>query len=92
MPYIERFCRCCDLGKVENEEHLHLVCPNTQKISEHVCLALPLTHTNIIVNLMKIINTVALANILANFMKITNTVALAKFVACYQYHSTIYPP
>ncbi len=29
VPYVERFCRGCDLGKVEDEEHLLLVCPNT---------------------------------------------------------------
>jgi hypothetical protein len=64
------------LGKVEDEEHLLLVCPNTQKIRERFGLALPLTHTNTLVE----------------FMQTTNTVALAKFVACYQYQRIIYPP
>jgi hypothetical protein len=54
------------LGKVEDEEHLFLVCPNTEKVKERFCLALPLTHTSIFVE----------------FMQITNIVALAKFVAC----------
>jgi len=31
MPYVERLCRGCDLGKVEDEEHLLLACLNTQK-------------------------------------------------------------
>jgi hypothetical protein len=69
VPYVKRLCRGCDLGKVEDEEHLLLVCPNTQKVKECFCSALPLTHINI----------------LAGLMQITNTVALAKFVACYQY-------
>ncbi len=29
VPYVERFCRGCDLGKVEDEKHLLLVYPNT---------------------------------------------------------------
>jgi len=29
VPYTERLCRGCDLGKVEDEEHLLLICPNT---------------------------------------------------------------
>jgi hypothetical protein len=29
VPYAERLCRGCDLGKVEDEGHLLLVCPNT---------------------------------------------------------------
>jgi hypothetical protein len=31
MPYAERLCQGCVLGKVEDEEHLLLICPNTQK-------------------------------------------------------------
>jgi hypothetical protein len=29
VPYAERLCQGYDLGKVEDEEHLLLVCPNT---------------------------------------------------------------
>jgi hypothetical protein len=29
VPYVERLCRGCNLGKVEDEEHLLLVCPST---------------------------------------------------------------
>jgi hypothetical protein len=29
VPYAERLCRGYDLGKVEDEEHLLLICPNT---------------------------------------------------------------
>ncbi len=29
VPYTKRLCRGCDLGKVEDEEHVFLVCPNT---------------------------------------------------------------
>jgi hypothetical protein len=29
VPYTKRFCQGCNLGKVEDEEHLLLVCPNT---------------------------------------------------------------
>ncbi len=29
MPYVEKLCQGYDLGKVEDEEHLLLVCPNT---------------------------------------------------------------
>ncbi len=76
MPYAERLCRGYDLGKVEDEEHLLLICPNTPKVREHFCLTLPLTHTSI----------------LAELMQTTNTVALAKFVACCQYQRTICPP
>jgi hypothetical protein len=65
MPYAERFCRGYDLGKVEDEKHLLLVCPNTQKVRECFCSTLPLTHMST----------------LAKLMQTTNTVALAKFVA-----------
>ncbi len=76
VPYTERLCRGCDLGKVEDEEHLLLICPNTQKVRERFCSTLPFTHTSILVE----------------FMQTTNTVALAKFVACCQYQRTICPP
>jgi len=29
MPYTERLCRGYDLGKVQDEKHLLLLCPNT---------------------------------------------------------------
>ncbi len=76
VPYAERLCRGCDLGKVKDEEHLLLICPNTQKVRERFCLTLPLTHIST----------------LAELMQTTNTVALAKFVACCQYQKTICPP
>jgi hypothetical protein len=52
VPYVERFCQGYNLGKVEDEEHLLLVCPNTQKVSEWFCSVLPLMHTNTFVELM----------------------------------------
>jgi hypothetical protein len=67
VPYAKRLCRGCDLGKVEDEKHLLLVCPSTQKVRERFCSTLPLTHINTFVELMQT----------------TNTVALAKFVTCY---------
>jgi hypothetical protein len=67
VPYAKRLCRGYDLGKVGDEEHFLLVCPNTQKVKEHFCLAPPFTHTSTF----------------AEFMQITNMVTLAKFVACY---------
>ncbi len=76
VPYAKRLCRGCDLGKVEDEEHLLLVYPNTQKVREHFCLALPFTHIST----------------LAELMQTTNIVALAKFVACCKYQRTISPP
>jgi hypothetical protein len=76
VPYVEKLCQGYDLEKVEDEEHLLLVCPNTQKVRERFCSALPLTHINT----------------LARLMQTTNTVALAKFVACCQYQRTIGPP
>ncbi len=76
VPYAERLCRGYDLGKVEDEEHLFLVYPSTQKAREHFCLTLPFTHISTFVGLMQT----------------TNTVALAKFVACYQYQRIICPP
>jgi len=51
VPYAERLCQGYDLGKVDDEKHLLLVCPNTQKVKERFCLALPLTHTSIFVEL-----------------------------------------
>jgi hypothetical protein len=42
VPYIERFCRGCDLGKVEDEKHLFLIFPSKQKVRECFCSALPL--------------------------------------------------
>ncbi len=74
MPYTERFCQGYNLGKLKDEEHLLLVCPNTQKVRERFCSALPLTHTCT----------------LAKLMQTMNTVTLAKFVACCQYQRTIY--
>jgi hypothetical protein len=76
VPYAERLCQGCDLGKVEDEKHLLLVCPSTQKVREHFCLTLPFTHISIF----------------AELMPTTNTVALVKFVACCQYQRTICPP
>jgi hypothetical protein len=66
VPYAERLCQGYDLGKVEDEEHLLFISPNTQKVRECFCSTLPLIHTSI----------------LAELMQITNTVALAKFMAC----------
>jgi len=66
VPYVEKFCQGCDLGKVEDEEHLFLACPNTQKIRERFCSTLPLPQMST----------------LAELMQIMNTVTLAKFVAC----------
>ncbi len=76
VPYTEKLCQGYNLGKVEHEEHLLMVYPNTQKIKECFCSALPLTHTSTLVELVQT----------------TNTVALAKFVACYLYRKTICPP
>jgi hypothetical protein len=66
VPYVERLCWGCDLGKVKDEEHLFLVCLSTQKVEERFCSALPLTHISTLIELMQI----------------TNKVTLAKFVAC----------
>ncbi len=76
VPYVERLCQGYDLGKVQDEEQLLLICLNTQKIKERFCSAVPLTHTSTLTELMQT----------------TNTVALAKFVACCQYQRTICPP
>ncbi len=76
MPYAERLCRGYDLGKVEDEKHLLLVCPSTQKVKKRFCLTLPLTHISTFVELMQT----------------TNTVALAKFVTFYLYQRIIYLP
>jgi hypothetical protein len=76
MPYAERLCRGYDLRKVEDEKHLLLVCPSTQKFRECFCSTLPFTHISTF----------------AKLMQTTNTVALAKFVACYQYQRIICPP
>jgi hypothetical protein len=76
VSYVERLCWGCDLGKVEDEKHLFVVCPNTQKVRERFCLALPFTHISTHVELMQT----------------TNMVALAKFVARCQYQRTVCPP
>jgi hypothetical protein len=68
VPYAKRLCQGYDLGKVEDEKHLLLVYPNTRKVREPFCSTLPLTHMNI----------------LADLMQIMNIIALAKFVACCQ--------
>jgi hypothetical protein len=60
VPYAERLCWGYDLGKVEDEEHLLLICPNTQKVRECFCSTLPLAHTSTLVELMQTMNTVAL--------------------------------
>jgi hypothetical protein len=59
VSYPEKLSVGCDLGKVEDEKHLFLVCPNTQKSREHFCLALPLTHISTLAELMQTTNTVA---------------------------------
>jgi hypothetical protein len=46
VPYRKRLCQGCNLGKVEDEKHLLLVYPNTQKVRERFCSALPFTHIN----------------------------------------------
>jgi hypothetical protein len=61
VPYVEKLCRGCNLGKVEDEEHLLLVYPNTQKVRERFCSALLCTHTSTLAGLMQTMNTVALA-------------------------------
>jgi hypothetical protein len=76
VPYAERLCRGYDLGKVEDEQHLLLVCPSTQKVKEHFCSTLPLIHTSIF----------------AELMQTTNMFALAKFVTCCLYQRIIFPP
>jgi hypothetical protein len=40
------------LGKVEDEEHLLLAYPNTQKVKERFCSTLALTHTSTLVELI----------------------------------------
>jgi hypothetical protein len=69
MPYAKRLCQGYNLGEVEDEKHLFLIYPNTQKVKVCFCSALPLTHTSILIE----------------FLQTTNTVALAKFVICCQY-------
>ncbi len=76
VPHAERLCRGYDLGKVKDEKNLLLVYPNAQKVKECFCSALSFTHTNTLVE----------------FMRIMNMVALAKFVACSQYQKIICPP
>jgi hypothetical protein len=76
VPYVERLCRSCNLGKVEDEEQLLLVCPSTQKVRERFYSTLPLTHISTF----------------AKLMQTTNTVALAKFVTCCLYQRIICPP
>ncbi len=73
IPYAEKLCQGYNLGKVEDEEYLLLVYPNTQKVRECFCSTLPFTHTNTLVELMQTMN----------------TIAMAKFVACYQDQKTI---
>jgi hypothetical protein len=76
VPYAKRLCWGYNLGKVEDEEHLLLVCLNTWKVRERFCSTLSFTHTNTFVKLMQTMN----------------TIALAKFVACCQYQRTNCPP
>jgi hypothetical protein len=64
MPYARRFCQGSNLKKVEDEEHPFLVFPNTQKVKEHFCSALPVTHTSTL-ELMQTTNIVALAKFVA---------------------------
>jgi hypothetical protein len=74
--YTERLCQGCDLGKVEDEKHLLLVCPSTQKVKEHFCSTLSFIHINTF----------------AELMQTTNTIALAKFMTCCLYQRIICPP
>ncbi len=54
VPYIEKFCQGCDLGKVKDEEHLLLLCQNTQKVRERFCLALPSPTLTLLLNSCKL--------------------------------------
>jgi hypothetical protein len=76
VPYTKRLCQGCDLGKVEDEEHLLFVCLSTQKVRECFCSTLPLTHISTF----------------AELMQTMNTIALAKFVTCCLYQRIICPP
>jgi hypothetical protein len=58
VPYAKRFYQDYDLGKVEDEKHLLLVYPNTQKVKGCFCSTLPLTHTSTLAKLMQIMNMV----------------------------------
>jgi hypothetical protein len=44
VPYTERVCWGYNLGKLEDEKHLLLVCPNIKKVKEHFCSTLPYPH------------------------------------------------
>jgi hypothetical protein len=53
VPYAEKLCQGYNLGKVEDEEHFLLICPNTQKVRERFCSTLPFTHTSTLAELMQ---------------------------------------
>jgi hypothetical protein len=50
--YAKKLCWGFNLGKVEDEEHLLHVYPNTLKVREHFCSALPFTHISTLVELI----------------------------------------
>ncbi len=54
------FCEGYDLRKVKDEKHLLLVCPNTEKVRECFCSALPLIHISTLAELMQTTNMIAL--------------------------------
>jgi hypothetical protein len=64
VPYTERLCQGCNLGKVEDEEHLFFVYLDTQ-VRERICSALSLTHISTLTKLMQITNMVALPKFVA---------------------------
>jgi len=76
VPYAKRFRRSYNLEKVEDENHLLFVYPNTQKVRKRFCSTLPLTHTSTLVKLMQT----------------TNTIILTKFIACCEYQKTVCSP
>jgi hypothetical protein len=43
VPVQQRYCKLCDLGAVEDEDHFLLVCPAYQSVRERFRSSLPLT-------------------------------------------------
>jgi hypothetical protein len=50
---------------LEDEEHLLLVCPNTQKVRECLYSTLPFTYTSTLAELMQITNMIAMTMFIA---------------------------
>jgi hypothetical protein len=56
VPVQQRYCKLCNLGAVENEDHFLLVCPTYQRVRERFRGSLPLTAITPLAELLRMLD------------------------------------